>query len=315
MELRAQAARSLGTAAALREACGPGLPGRVYWVEREGASRANATFLGAPVEVGPLLRDLLFSRVKSAILTSATLAIGRPPDFRPLVERLGLEDPDTLALGSPFDYRRQAKLILRPDMPDPREADDFEEALCREVVRYADRSRGGAFVLFTSHGSMERVHRATAAELELRGLVLLRQGSGVPREALLDAFRATPGAVLFGTSTFWQGVDVPGDALRTVILAKLPFAVPTHPLAEARTEALEARGLDPFSNYSLPHAVLRLRQGFGRLIRSSTDTGTVVILDPRILRKSYGRTFLDSLPDVEIVVEGPDGEAIPGEGG
>jgi ATP-dependent DNA helicase DinG len=134
----------------------------------------------------------------------------------------------------------------------------------------------------------------------------------MPREALLDAFRGTAGAVLFGTSTFWQGVDVPGDALRTVILAKLPFAVPTHPLTEARTEALEARGLDPFTRYSLPQAVLRLRQGFGRLIRTSTDTGTVVILDPRILRKSYGRVFLESLPDVEIVVEGPDGEAIPG---
>ena len=123
------------------------------------------------------------------------------------------------------------------------------------------------------------------------------------------------GAVLFGTSTFWQGVDVPGDALRMVILAKLPFAVPTHPLTEGRTEALEARGVDPVARYSLPQAILRLRQGFGRLIRTATDKGTVVILDPRILRKSYGRTFLDSLPDVEIVVEGPDGEAIPGEGG
>ncbi len=315
MELHAQAARSLGYASALREACGVGLPGRVYWIEREGATRTNATFLGAPVEVGPLLRDLLFSRVHSVVLTSATLAVGRPPDFRPLAERLGLDDPDTLALGSPFDFRRQARLILRPDMPDPREADPFEEALCREVVRYADRSRGGAFVLFTSHGSMERVHRATAGELEVRGLVPLRQGAGMPREALLDAFRSTAGAILFGTSTFWQGVDVPGDALRTVILTKLPFAVPTHPLTEARTEALEARGLDPFQHYSLPQAVLRLRQGFGRLIRSSTDTGTVVILDPRILRKSYGRIFLDSLPDVEIVTEGPDGEAIPGAGG
>jgi ATP-dependent DNA helicase DinG len=310
MELHAQAARSLGYAAALREVCGTGVAGRVYWIEREGSSRANTTFLGAPVEVGPLLRDLLFARLKSAVLTSATLAVGKPRDFRPVVARLGLEEPETLALGSPFDYRRQAKLILRPDLPEPRETDACEEALCREVVRYADRSRGGAFVLFTAHGTMERVHRATAGELESRGLVPMRQGAGMPREALLDAFRATAGAVLFGTSTFWQGVDVPGDALRTVILTKLPFAVPTHPLTEARTEALEARGLDPFVHYALPQAVLRLRQGFGRLIRTATDTGTVVILDPRILRKSYGRVFLDSLPDVEVVVEGPDGNPV-----
>lgn len=304
IELQAHADRALDLASAVREFCGGHREGRVYWIEREGLAGTNTTLLGAPVDLGPLLRDELFAPLRSVVLTSATLSVGRERDFSPIASRLGLEGAEVLALGSPFDFRRQARLVLRADVPDPREAEAWEEAVAREVVHYADRSRGGAFVLFTSHGSLERVFRATADDLASRGLVPMRQGGGLPREALLEAFRGTPGGVLFGTATFWQGVDVPGDALRTVILTRLPFAVPTHPLVEARCESLEDRGLDPFRAYSLPQAVLRLKQGFGRLIRSSTDTGTVVVLDPRILRRSYGRVFLDSLPDAEVVVEG-----------
>jgi ATP-dependent DNA helicase DinG len=188
-------------------------------------------------------------------------------------------------------------------LPDPREGDAYEDALADAVLRHVRRTDGHAFVLFTSYQSLERCHSAVVNAMRSSGYVVLKQGDGLPRGRMLDEFRRAHSAVLFGTDTFWQGVDVPGDALRNVIIARLPFAVPTHPVQEARTQAIKERGGDPFQEYSLPQAILKLKQGFGRLIRTATDTGMVVVLDKRLVTMRYGKRFLSALPDVPLEIE------------
>ena len=264
--------------------------------------RQNVFLQATPIDVGPILRECLWSKLDCAVLTSATLAVGGGFDY--IRKRLGMEHAREAVLPSHFDYQSQAVLYVPPDLPDPR-TPQFTAKAAERIRKLLEITRGRSFVLFTSYAQMNDVYQRLLGELEFP---MLRQGDA-PKTALLEEFRLTPNAVLFATSSFWQGVDVQGEQLSCVIIDRLPFAVPTDPVVAARVKAIDAGGGNAFFQYQVPAAVITLKQGFGRLIRSLHDRGLLVLLDNRILKKQYGRTFVESLPnykrttDIRVVEE------------
>lgn len=277
-------------------------PNTVRWIEIDSQNSGVLRIARAPLEVAEPLAEWFYTNLRSLVMTSATLSVRRGFDY--FFARIGLDriedrQPEGLALDSPFDYETQALLCIPTDMPDP-DARNFHDETVASVREVLGVTRGHAFVLFTSFYALDYVHKRLEPELRAAGITALKQGSAA-RTRLLDRFRSDTSSVLFATDSFWEGVDVPGEALQCVILTKLPFRVPTEPVIEARAESITRRGGNAFIEYTVPQAVIKFRQGFGRLIRRKSDRGAIVVLDRRVLTKQYGKVFLESLPGMRMV--------------
>ena len=290
LELKAHAARAQGMAAAIRTNLAQSAEGFVYWAERE---NARYRLVASPIDVAATLRENLFGKIETVVLTSATLSASGT--FTYIKGRLGLDAPQELLLDSPFDFENQAMLYIASGL-DEQKAEGFQEKFDEELRAVLSVTRGRTLILFTSYGQLRK--SAETLRRELPELGFLCQGE-MPGYRLIEQFKAVPHTVLMGTASFWQGIDIPGEALQCVVIAKLPFAVPDEPIVEARMERLK----NPFFEYQVPQATLLFRQGFGRLIRTKTDCGAVAVLDSRIMTKNYGKAFLKSIPKCRITDE------------
>ncbi|RMG37158.1 MAG: helicase [Planctomycetota bacterium] len=302
LDLRAAADRCDALAEQIDSWLTQRIPECVYWVDTTNQPRPRVAMSCCPIDVGPILKEHLFDSVSTVVMTSATLATARG-DFGFFRSGIGVTQAKELQLDSPFDYRKQATLYLAANMPHPKERASFEQRCVEKIRHYVSQTHGRAFVLFTSYDMLRRCADALRPWFTRQNIELLVHGDQLPPSALLERFTSSDAAVIFGTDSFWQGVDVPGDKLQTVIITRLPFRVPTEPRSEARRERIVAKGGNPFIEYQVPEAIIKLKQGFGRLIRRRDDSGQVVILDPRIHTERYGRLFLESLPKCRVVVD------------
>jgi ATP-dependent DNA helicase DinG len=308
-ELKDHARRLEGSAFGLGEFLKMSREGHAYWVERRvaedgRAQRGEMSLHASPVEVAERLEELVFRPDCTTIMTSATLDVGRGLEF--FAKRVGAGEAETLLVESPFDYESQMRVYLPKGMPEPSEGQRFQEALEGWIQRFVGMTKGKAFVLFTSRAMLRKTAEGMAAWFEEQGIRLLVQDKGNSRTRLLREFKEDRDSVLFGTDSFWQGVDVPGEALSNVILTRLPFSVPDEPLFEARCERIKEKGGEPFRELQLPEAILKFRQGVGRLIRSREDRGQIAVLDGRILSRTYGKSFLKILPECPVEILGDE---------
>ncbi|HCO92703.1 MAG TPA: helicase [Phycisphaerales bacterium] len=278
--------------------------GQIYWLEIGSGRTSTIRLKSAPLNVGPEIKRCLFDKYESVVLTSATLCTGATQEksgFDFFAGRIGLDDFNAVRLGSPFDYKKQVKVYIEKDLPNPNQSTFIGNA-AEAIKKYLAKTTGGAFVLFTSYVMLEETAGRLSQWLGENNIKLLQQGASVDRTTLLKQFKTRGSNVLFGTDSFWQGVDVPGQALSSVIIVRLPFAAPDQPLLAGRLEQIRELGGNPFNDYQLPSAIIKFKQGFGRLIRSKTDSGIVAVLDSRIVNKSYGKKFLAAIPKCETVI-------------